>query len=223
MPGPEAYAHLTPTSFGTSLPGIVETVPITPGVRTVALTFDACNGGYDAALIETLRAHRVPATLFLAQPWVDAHPDITRELVGGPLFQIENHGTRHLPLSVTGAAAYGIPGTASPAEAIAEIEGNAATLTSFGAAPRWFRAGTAHYDDVAVRIASDRGTLIAGFSVNGDFGATAAPAAVADQIVAAPDGAIVLAHMNHPGSGTAEGVRLAIESMPNTRFSLLDD
>ena len=52
------------------MPGIVDSVPTTPGARTIALTFDACNGAYDQALIDTLKEHRVPATLFLAQPWI---------------------------------------------------------------------------------------------------------------------------------------------------------
>lgn len=223
MPAPEAYAGEVPQAFGTHLPGIVDTVPTTPGARTVALTFDACSGAYDAALIDVLREHHVPATLFLAQPWIEAHPDITAELVADPLFQIENHGTRHVPLTVAGQPAYGIHGTASPAEAIAEIRGNADTLAGFGVQSRWFRAGTAHYDDVAVRIAGDAGMQIAGFSVNGDFGATSGAHAVAQQIIGAPDGAIVLAHMNHPGSGTAAGVRQALSSLSDVRFVLLDD
>ena len=47
---------------------------------------------------------------------------------------------------------------------------------------------------------------------------------VAGNIVSAPDGAIVLAHMNHPGSGTAEGVRRALEQLRggNVRFTFVD-
>ena len=77
---------------------------------------------------------------------------------------------------------------------------------------------------MAVDIARDRGVAIAGYTVNGDFGATAAPVQVAGNIVSAPDGAIVLAHMNHPGSGTAEGVRRALEQLRggNVRFTFVD-
>ncbi|WP_284523105.1 polysaccharide deacetylase family protein [Corynebacterium aquatimens] len=221
-PAPEAYAGMVPQAFGTHLPGIVDTVPTVPGARTVALTFDACSGGYGAALIQVLREHNTPATLFLAQPWIEAHPDVTAELAADPLFQVENHGTRHVPLTVAGQPAYGIHGTASPAEALAEIQGNAGTLAEFGVRSRWFRAGTAHYDDIAVRIAHDAGMQIAGFSVNGDYGAASGAHAVAQEIVDAPDGAIVLAHMNHPGSGTAAGVRLALSQLPDVRFTLLD-
>lgn len=210
---PHAYDEMVPSAFGTHMDGIVDSVPTVPSQRTVALTFDACGGEYDARLIEVLRAHGVPATLFLAKPWIDAHPDLTRELAADPLFQLENHGTRHVPLSVNGQAAYGIHGTANAAEAIEEITGNAAELERFGVHSTWFRAGTAHYDDVAVRIANDSGMRIAGFSVNGDFGASAGALQVAQQIEHAPDGAIVLMHMNHPHSGTAAGVEQALAAM----------
>ncbi|MCG7297310.1 polysaccharide deacetylase family protein [Corynebacterium afermentans] len=227
-PGPEHYAGRVPQTFGTSMRGIVEMVPVTPGRRTIALTFDACGGpsgsAVDQGLIDALREFAVPATLFLSATWIEANPDATRKLAADPLFRLENHGTRHLPLSVNGEAAYGIAGTATPAEAIAEIDGNRALLADYGVESTWFRSGTAHYDDVAVDIARDRGVAIAGYSVNGDFGATAAADHVASAIMQAPDGAIVLAHMNHPTSGTGPGVRQALEQLPNdeVRFTFLD-
>lgn len=227
-PGPEHYAGRVPQAFGTSLPGIVETVPTTPGRRTIALTFDACGGpagsAVDQYLIDSLREFHAPATLFVSSTWVEANPEATRHLIADPLFRLENHGTRHLPLSVTGAAAYGIPGTANPAEVMAEIDGNRALLASYGVASNWFRAGTAHYDDVSVDIARDRGVQIAGFSVNGDYGATASPGQVAANIEGAPDGAIVLSHMNHPQGGTGPGVRQALEALrgSDVRFTFLD-
>lgn len=228
LAGPERYAGRTPTVFGMSMPGIVETVPVTPGRRAIALTFDACGGPHGSAvdqrLVDTLREYAVPATLFLSATWIEANPEATRSLAADPLFRLENHGTRHLPLTVNGAAAYGIPGTASPAEAMAEIDGNREQLSRYGVESNWFRSGTAHYDDVAVDIARDRGVAIAGYTVNGDYGATATPAHVAENIVTAPDGAIVLAHMNHPSSGTAAGVRRAVEELRGSavRFAFLD-
>lgn len=219
-----SLSNQAPTSFGMHLPGIVDTVPTVHGSRTIALTFDACGGETDQALIDTLREYRVPATLFLARPWVEAHPDATRHLIADPLFRIENHGTRHVPLSANGQAAYGIAGTATLAEAREEIKGNAALLQRYGVRADWFRAGTAHYDDVALQLAEALGVKIAGFSVNGDFGATAAAGQVAANITAAQDGAIVLAHMNHPGSGTAAGVRQALDALSGggVRFAFID-
>lgn len=227
-PGPERYTGRAPEAFGTSMRGIVETAPVTPGRRTIALTFDACGGpsgsAVDQGLIDALREFAVPATLFLSATWIEANPEATRKLAADPLFRLENHGTRHLPLSVNGQAAYGIAGTATPAEAIAEIDGNRALLADYGVESTWFRSGTAHYDDVAVDIAHDRGVKIAGFSVNADVGATATEGHVASTIMHAPDGAIVLARMNQPTSGTGPGVREALEQLPSdeVRFTFLD-
>ncbi|MFD0346314.1 polysaccharide deacetylase family protein [Kitasatospora aburaviensis] len=178
------------------------------GTRATALTFDACGGpggsGYDAALIEFLRAHGVPATLFLNARWIDANPAEFEQLAAEPLFEIANHGTAHRPLSVTGRSAYGIAGTRDPGEVYDEIAGNTAKLTALlGRPPRFFRSGTAHYDDVATRIAADLHTRVAGFTVNADGGATFTAAQVRAEVAAAPPGAILIAHMNHPASGTA--------------------
>ena len=216
-PPAEHYEGRVPREFGLHMDGITDTVPTTPGTTTVALTFDACGGptgsGVDQGLVDTLREFSVPATLFLNSRWIDVHPHETQSLIDDPLFLIHSHGTLHAPLSVTGQSAYGIAGTADPAAAIAEIEDNRELLRTYGVESDWFRSGTAHYDDVAVEIARDRGVKIAGFTVNADYGATSPANQVAAAIMDAPDGAIVLAHMNQPSSGTAAGVRAALEQM----------
>lgn len=220
-----APADRTPTRWGTHLPGIVDRLPTRPGSPTMALTLDACGGpggtGIDDGLIGLLRAERIPATLFLNERWVRHDPGRTAALAADPLFTVENHGSRHVPLSITGRAAYGIPGTGSRDEVIAEVEDNQRLLTQVtGRRPAWFRAGTAHYDDVAVDIARGRGVRIAGFTVNGDAGATADAGQVRHALETAPDGAIVLLHMNRPAGATAAGLRAALPALRTrgTRF-----
>lgn len=220
------YRGVAPTAWGTAMPGIVTR----HGLGGVALTLDACGSargnGFDRALIDGLIARRVPATLFLNKRWIEAHPALVRELAGNPLFELANHGTAHRPLSVTGRAAYGIPGTGSAREAVDEVWGNHRALAALtGRAPRYFRAGTAHYDDVAVRIVRDLGERVAGFSVNADAGATASAATVRRNVAGARSGDIVLAHMNHPGSGTAAGLLAGVDdqSARGTRFVRLSD
>ncbi|WP_420750603.1 polysaccharide deacetylase family protein [Rhodococcus sp. O3] len=224
------YLGLEPQQWGTDLAGIESSVaPASDGRRTMALTFDACGGpsgsNIDTHLIDTLVEYQVPATVFLNERWVRANPGATEQLVAHPLLRIENHGTLHVPLSVSGRAAYGIAGTVDAEAVIEEIESNRQTLRSVGVDSRWFRAGTAHYDDVAVSIARDLGVRLAGFATNADFGATATSDAVARQILAAPDGGIVLAHMNQPSSGTAAGLRRALDALTGqgVQFVHLDD
>ncbi|AUG75462.1 polysaccharide deacetylase [Kitasatospora sp. MMS16-BH015] len=202
-----------PTEWGTAVTGVVSALP--DGATGTALTFDACGGpggsGYDAALIDLLREHGVPATLFLNARWIDANPEVFARLAADPLFEIGNHGTLHRPLSVTGRSAYGIAGTRDLSEAYQEVAGNAAKLTGLlGRPPRFFRSGTAHYDEIATQVVADLGQRVAGFSVNADAGATYTAAQVSRELAAAPPGAIVIGHFNHPGSGTAPGLAAAL-------------
>lgn len=219
-----------PSRWGTELPGVQTLVPTTSQKRTMALTFDVCGGpggsSLDRPLIATLRNFAVPATLFLNERWLHTNPREAAELREDPLFRIENHGSLHVPLSVTGRPAYGIAGTPDPSAVVHEIDSNRQLLNSaLGVDSRWFRAGTAHYDDVAIAIAHDLGVRIAGFAVNADAGATASAGTVSRQLQTAPDGAIVLAHANQPHSATAEGVKSALSLLTSDgcRFVHLDD
>ena len=184
----------------------------------VCLTLDACGGpggsGVDIDLVDMLIARQVPFTAFLNARWVEANPDLTDRLAACPTVEIANHGTSHLPLSVTGASAYGIPGTADAGEVWDEIMGNQAALTErTGRAPRFFRPGTAHWDDVALAIAARLGLRAAGFSINGDGGATFPADTVEAEVRRAGPGDVVISHMNQPDAGTGAGYRAAVPAM----------
>ncbi|MET8540466.1 polysaccharide deacetylase family protein [Kitasatospora sp. NPDC004799] len=224
----ERYGAQAPAEWGLEVSGVITALP--EGESATALTFDACGGpggnGYDADLIDFLRAHEVPATLFLNARWIDANPDEFERLAADPLFEIGNHGTAHRPLSVTGRSAYGIAGTRDVGEVYDEVAGNAEKLAGLlGHPPRFFRSGTAHYDDVATRVVADLGQRVAGFTVNGDGGATLRAAEVRQEVASAPPGAIVIGHLNHPGGGTAPGVAAAVPGLlaAGRRFVRLSD
>ncbi len=207
------YAGRKPARWGTDLPGIITTVPAEN--NRMALTFDACGGPdndqINTELMNYLITHGISATLFLNKRWIDADPARAERLAANPLFELANHGTRHCPLSVTGHAAYGIAGTHSPQEAVDEVWGNHERLTQLvGHPPRFFRAGTAHYDDLAVSIVRDLGEQPVGFSINGDAGATYSAAQVRTAMAKAQPGSISIAHMHRPKSGTAEGMSVVL-------------
>ncbi len=222
------YGHLTPHTWGFGGPGVIRALPTRR--RVIALTFDACGGPggsrYDRDLIAFLRRREVPATLFLNSRWINANPAAFGQLAGEPLFEIGNHGTRHLPLSVTGRSAYGITGTRDAGEVYDEVAGNQAKLTRLmGGPPQFFRAGTAFSDDVAARIIAAMGERLVTFSVNGDGGATFTPDQVFATVSAAPGGSVVICHMNHPEGGTARGIATAVPRLlaSGYRFVRLSD
>ena len=222
------YGKLKPDYWGFGGPEVVRDLPTTR--RVIALTFDACGGPggseYDAALIEFLRQREVPATLFLNSRWIDENPAVFRRLRGEPLFELANHGTRHLPLSVTGRSAYGIGGTRDAGEVYDEVATNQVKLTRLlGAPPRYFRAGTAYSDDVAAQIVTAMDVSLVTFSVNGDGGATFTPGEVRSTVGVAPAGSVVLCHMNHPRGGTAQGIAAAVPQLTASgyRFVRLSD
>lgn len=215
------YAQAVPTEWGVGVSGVRSTLlePTTAsGAPRVALTFDACGGShgseYDADLIAGLRAAAVPTTLFLNARWIEVNRAVAEELAADPLFLLANHGTAHVPLSVTGRDAYGIHGTASAQAAVDEVWGNHEVLTTLTGQPsRFFRAGTAHYDDVGAQIALELGETPIGFTVNGDGGATFGARTVRHEFASAAAGGIVLAHMNQPHSGTREGALAAVADL----------
>lgn len=213
MPSP-GMSTSGPASCGTAAEG-------GPGMRTgggmapvMALTLDACGGGYDEGIIVLLRRLRVPATLFVTGRWLREHPHEFADLAADPLFEIADHGERHKPASVTGRSAYGIRGTASVRELVEEVETTARAVHALtGRRPVFFRPGTAFCDEVAVRVVGALGMTVAGYTVAADAGATLPAPAVRGNLIHAPDGAILLCHMNHPASGTREGLAAALPEM----------
>ncbi|MFA6629348.1 MAG: polysaccharide deacetylase family protein [Sulfuricurvum sp.] len=214
-----------PLQWGENVTGVVTT--FTTGKNEVALTFDACGGSakssqYDTKLIDYLIENRIPATLFINSRWIRSNPEIFEKLASNPLFEIANHGTAHHPLSVNGKSIYNIPGTASPEEVAEEINGNGDLIEKLtGKRPRFFRSGTAYYDEQAVEIAHHNGVEIAGFSILGDAGATFSASKVAQQIESAKAGDILIFHMNHPESGTSEGIIQGVGKLRSEGFEFV--
>ena len=203
-------------AFGLEVKGIQMDLPAR--ARGAALTFDACGGphgeGYDTTLIKALRKHQAPATLFINRRWAKANHSLMLELVADPLFEIANHGTSHAPLTSRGQSAYGIPGTASIAQAYDEVMGNQHYLAeTFGVEARFFRSGTAHMDELSTHMTRELGLIPMNFTVNLDAGATFPAATVAAQTALLGKRDVGIGHFNRPNSGTGEGVARALPGL----------
>ena len=213
------FTGRAPKAWGEDLPGVhTHFAPSTDGRTRVALTLDACGGGagnaVDLNILHLLIKLNIPATLFLNARWINANPDVAAALAATPLFELENHGLAHKPLSINGREIYGLKGTASPGAASREVEGGALRLKELtGRRPLFFRSGTAYYDDVALEIIASLGFKAAGFSVVGDAGGTLPAAKVASILRKVRDGDIVILHFNRPKSGTYAALRQVLPEL----------
>lgn len=214
----------SPAEWGMDVTGVRTTFQTDQ--QEIALTFDACGGPFgneiDQELIDFLREKSIQATLFINERWIMDNRDAFLKLAADPLFQIENHGTTHAPLSVQGGEAWGIEATSSPEDVYAEIMDQHETVSELtGRQMTLFRSGTAYYDEVAVQLAQDLGYEVVNFSVLGDAGATYSSTQVEQALLTATNGSIVLLHMNQPSSGTYEGVKQAIPILRERGFTFV--
>lgn len=221
------FGSRVPKQWGMEVTGLVRRHSGT----SVVLTFDACGGPFgskvDSELVDFLIAQKIPAVLFLNQRWIEVQRPLFDRLASMPeLFDLGNHGTRHMPLSVSGKSAYKEQGTANVGEVYDEVAGNHRYMAGLlGKPPRFFRTGTAHYDEVAVEIVRALGEIPIGFDVNGDAGTTFTQAQVVQETAKAKPGSIVIGHFNQPKGATFEGMAAVLPQMraKGIVFSKLSD
>ncbi|MBU1174965.1 MAG: polysaccharide deacetylase family protein [Alphaproteobacteria bacterium] len=197
-----------------------------PETPQIALTLDACSGGVDMRILDALIANRVPATLFLTGKWLSANPEAVALIKQHPdLFQFENHGAEHVPAVIGSEKPYGIAPAGTAEAVMAEVEGGAFFIESlFGRKPAWYRDATALYSPAAIDMIEQAGFRIAGFSLNGDAGASFSAEAAAESIAGAQDGDVIIAHMNQPTRAAGDGVVAGILALKakGFRFVRLD-
>jgi len=195
--------------------------------NVIALTFDACGGkngnGYDAELINYLIKENIPATLFINGRWIKQNKELFLKLAANSLFEIENHGSAHKPGTTAGQYVYGIRGTLDPAELVEEVEINAQEIFRLtGRKPKYFRAGTAWYDETGIKIIKNMGYEVANFSNSGyDFSKKSSKFLISKRLLNSRSGDIVLLHMNHPDWNTYEAIKIAIPSLRKKGFTFV--
>jgi peptidoglycan/xylan/chitin deacetylase (PgdA/CDA1 family) len=192
--------------------------------RTLALTLDACGGGFDENLIRFLVTNRIAATVFVTKTWVDRHPAGAAMLKNNAdLFEIENHGARHrAPLIGPDRQVFGVAGVTGPAQLKQEVEAGAAAVQRLtGSRPRWYRGATGEYDPAALEAIAGMGFRIAGFSLNADEGASLPRQSIVSRLKRARDGDIIIAHMNKPSSETAEGLAEGLRFLIDEGFEFV--
>jgi len=102
QPGP-SEASISTESLPATPPGLrqsVRSVQPFDNRKVVALTFDLCEtdgerSGYDAGVVDCLRAKGIQATFFAGGKWMRSHPAEAMQLMADPLFEIGNHSWTH--------------------------------------------------------------------------------------------------------------------------------
>ena len=218
------FSGKTPKEWGENVTGVRSR--LATGEKVLALTLDACGSakgkGADLKLINYLVQEQIPATLFVNARWIDANPVLFKRLAANQLFEIANHGMWHKPASTNGRAVYGIEGTRDVRELVQEIELNARKIEEItGKRTRFYRSGTAYYDEYAVQVANLLGHEVAGFSLLGDAGATFSAAQVKTALLSSKPGDIIIAHLNHPEAGTGAGIMAALPELKKRGFKFV--
>jgi peptidoglycan/xylan/chitin deacetylase (PgdA/CDA1 family) len=211
-------------------PRLPRAVLLEPHMRMtegVALTLDCCDGGVDDRILDVLLRERIPATLFVSGKWLKHNSLAMDAVLAAPdLFEIGNHGARHLMCVDEVGQDWGVPAAGSAQAVSAEITDGARLLQAAGAAwPGWYRGAAALYTAGGLAVAQGLGWRIAGFSLNGDAGASLGAAEVARRYAAAVAGDVIISHLNQPHRAAGAGVAKGILALRNrgVRFVRLSD
>jgi len=189
--------------------------------KVVALTLDACGGGFDTEFAVFLIEHRIHTTIFATRLWIRRNPEALALLnAHADLFDIEDHGANHIPAVIgIGRSVYGIAGVADLKQLRREVSGGAnAVKAATGIVPHWYRGATGEYDPDALKTIEAMGYKVAGFSVNADNGATLGKKKIVARMKKVRSGDIIIAHLNRPASDTAEGMAEGLQLLLDQGF-----
>ncbi|MFH9173766.1 polysaccharide deacetylase family protein [Streptomyces albogriseolus] len=183
--------------------------------KVVALTFDAdmtADQGPRAAagehfdhprLIGTLRALKVPATVFMTGRWAEEYPDQARAIGRDPLFEVANHSYSHYAFT---ADCYGLP-TVPKERMRADVERAYQAFRAVGVPDPmpYFRFPGGCYDRRALQALTPAGvTAVQWDVVGGDAFATDADAVARQVLEGVRPGSVVVLHCTRSAAPTTE-------------------
>jgi peptidoglycan/xylan/chitin deacetylase (PgdA/CDA1 family) len=174
----------------------------------VALTLDACGGGADQRILDALAQNDIPATVFVTGTWLKHNKKALALMLSHPgLFELEDHGARHLPAVDFPDRVYGIKAAGSQDAVKSEVQEGAVDLAAAGGGtPHWYRGAAARYSPSALELIHRLGFRVAGYSINADGGATLSAASTERNVARAKDGDVIIAHVNQPSRAAGAGL-----------------
>ena len=236
-------ARLTPRLSASPPPlatkNAVRRVELPPSSLAVALTFDLCElatktAGYDAELVDFLRAASVRATFFVGGKWMRSHPERAMQLMADPCFEIGNHAWTHGNFGVLGEAAAReqLLWTQAQYELLREeIERRAhrsgkivdvkAAMAAIAPLPRLFRFPYGRCRPEALELLARHGLTGIEWDVPAEDDALGATQAAAKALSKIRPGSIVLLHANGVPKNTAALVKILVPALRAKGYALL--
>ena len=193
------------------------------GAQQVALTLDACMGETDERILGALIDNSIPTTIFATRRWLDSNPATIKVLLQHrDLFDVQNHGAKHLPAVIGTEKPYGLEPAGTADAVFAEVLGGSEAVTqAFATTPTWYRDAGALYSKDAMALIGTMGFKIAGFSLNGDIGASAPADEARTRIAAAKPGDVIISHINQPKRSSGAGVAAGVLDLKAKGFSFV--
>jgi peptidoglycan/xylan/chitin deacetylase (PgdA/CDA1 family) len=154
-------------------------------------------------LIATLRAFKVPATVFMTGRWADEYPKEAKDIGRDPLFEVANHSYSHYAFT---DSCYGLP-TVPQERMRAEVEEAYTAFKKAGVphAMPYFRFPGGCYDQQALRTLSAVGvTAVQWDVVSGDAFATDADAVARQVLEGVKPGSVVVMHCTRSAAPVTE-------------------
>jgi peptidoglycan/xylan/chitin deacetylase (PgdA/CDA1 family) len=189
----------------------------------VALTFDACSGAADERILQALIQNRIKATIFVTARWLKRNPSAMTEInEHKDLFEVENHGARHVPAIDVPMQVFGLRAAGSPQAVATEVtDGATAVRNATGVEPKWFRGAAGKYTASSIKQIAGMHFRLAGYSLIGDGGATFSKTKTTATISKAMDGDVIIAHINQPKRPAGLGVVAGILKLKEQGFVFL--
>jgi peptidoglycan/xylan/chitin deacetylase (PgdA/CDA1 family) len=232
---PPAIALEPSTPVPMAWRGAVRRVKLPPGKKLIALTFDMCElpgevTGYDAPLVDYLRANSIKATFFAGGKWMRSHAERTKQLIADPLFELGNHAEAHRNVRLLSGQALAdeIEGPQRAYEIQrAELRTHQCVTNdpAFETIPprmNLFRFPFGACNQAALDAVNDAGLLAIQWDLStGDPVPAQSAVAIADAMLRAKPGAIIIGHGNGRGFHTSEALAIAIPQMKARGFEFV--
>ena len=209
--------------------GIIRRVRLSDDLKAVALTFDMCEldtntTGCDMTVINFLREHRIPATLFMGGKWMRTHSRRVKQIMTDDIFELANHNWSHgncALLSPEGLKAQ-ILWTQAEYEILREEVCQESGLDDLPEAMTLFRLPYGRNSQLALKIIAEQGLRVIQWDVAAEAGNNSNPrrAARSAKLVASmtKPGSILLFHANSVPKGTVNLLREVVSILESRDY-----